>query len=277
MDRLSKSATWLIGDVQGCLKPLEDLLEAIDPTPGRDQLWFLGDLVNRGDGSLEVLKRIVAMDNMADAVLGNHDLHLLAEALGPGTRHSDNAEFQKLLADKHSDELVHWLRHRPLVHWLDEHQTLLLHAGVLPGWGLEKVRQLAGEVEQMLRSDQHPEYFANMYGDKPRKWKKSLKGWPRLRLITNVLTRLRYCDKDGNFTNTCSGPPGTQPKGQIPWFAAPDRKARDTTIAFGHWSALGLLVSDRVIGLDTGAVWGGKLTAIRLEDRRIVQVDGLKR
>ena len=273
----STTRTWLIGDVQGCRKPLETLLETIDPRPGRDTLWFLGDLVNRGDDSLEVLKRIVDLGEVANAVLGNHDLHLLAEALGPDSRHGDNVEFRQLLAHNRADELLHWLRHRPLVHWLGSNQTLLLHAGVLPNWSLKKTRQLAAEVEQVLRGEDYTGFFAHMYGDKPRQWRESLSGWPRLRLITNVLTRLRYCDRRGGFTSTCSGPPGTQPEGQIPWFAMPNRKTRDTTIAFGHWSALGLLVSDHLIGLDTGAVWGGRLTALRLEDRKIVQVAGLNR
>lgn len=269
-------ATWLIGDLQGCRKPLRKLLKIIDPVAGRDQLWFLGDLVNRGGDSFSTLKQVVELGDMANSVLGNHDLHLLAEAHTAPRQHSDNPEFRRLLAHRHADRLIDWLLQRPMAHYLESHDTLLVHAGVLPAWSLKQTLKYAGEVENVLRGDEPGQFFERMYGNRPRRWKADLKGWPRLRLITNTLTRLRYCDLEGRIAYKDKGPPGSQSRGTLPWFAYPKRRLRNTTIAFGHWSALGLMVSDKLIALDTGAVWGGQLSAICLDDREIVQVSGLK-
>lgn len=260
---------WAIGDVQGCLPSLRQLLEHPEITRDADaRFWFCGDLINRGPDSLGTLKTIMALGDRAVCVLGNHDLHLLGVAAGvrsPGK--SDT--FHAILSHPEADTFLDWLRHRPLAHY--EHGHLLVHAGVLPSWTLQQTLALAAEAEQALRSPDWRSRIQNMYGNKPKRWRDELSGSRRLRYIINVLTRMRMCSPDGRLQLRHKGRPVTSDT-VMPWFEVPHRAAADTTIVFGHWSMLGLMLRDRLICLDTGCVWGRELTACRLHDRRLVQV-----
>lgn len=260
---------WAIGDVQGCHRALQMLLAHPDISNDPDaRFWFCGDLVNRGPDSLAALQTVMAMGDRAVTVLGNHDLHLLGVYAGiRGTGKSDT--IQAILDAPDADRYIDWLRHQPLAH--HEYGHLLVHAGVLPQWTVGKTLELAAEVEHALRSDNWPERLSRMYGNKPRIWDDSLQGHKRLRAIINALTRMRLCTADGHMEFKHKGEPEITGV-YMPWFDVPDRKAADTTIVFGHWSALGLLIRPRLLGLDTGCVWGRKLTAVRLHDRKLVQV-----
>jgi bis(5'-nucleosyl)-tetraphosphatase (symmetrical) len=261
---------WVIGDLQGCCAPLAQLLEhpeiAGDATA---RYWFAGDLVNRGPDSLGALRRVKSLGDRAVAVLGNHDLHLLAVAAGirpPGK--SDT--LHKVLAAPDAQDLIDWLRHRPLAHY--ERHHLLVHAGVLPCWDTARTLALAAEVEEALRGPDWRVRLEKMYGNRPVQWKDSYHGGKRMRAIINALTRMRMCDAQGHMELSHKGPPVSD-AGLIPWFDVPGRAiAADDTVVFGHWSALGLLLRPDAICLDTGCVWGGQLSALRLHDRRLVQV-----
>ena len=257
-------ATYAIGDIQGCYDPLRRLLERIQFEPAHDQLWLVGDLVNRGPQSLEVLRFIKALGAAAITVLGNHDLHLLALAEGFGRTHKGDT-LDAVLAAPDRDELLYWLRHQRLA-WL-ENSILLIHAGVLPGWSADAAMRYAREVETALQSPEYREFFACMYGDTPTTWNEALDGIERLRGILNTFTRLRYCTPGGDFDFHHKGAPGTQPAGLLPWFDVPGRASADVTCVFGHWSTLGLINRRDAVALDTGCLWGGQLTAVRLEDR----------
>ncbi|MGZ8216980.1 symmetrical bis(5'-nucleosyl)-tetraphosphatase [Methylomagnum sp.] len=264
-------AIYAIGDVQGCFAELQALLEKLRFDPAQDRLWFTGDLVNRGPRSLETLRCIRGLGEAAVAVLGNHDLHLLAVALGVSkTKHRDT--FGDVLAAPDRDELLDWLRHCPLLH--REGGFYLIHAGLPPQWSAEDAARHAAEVESLLRGDNYGEFFRHMYGDQPDMWSDYLRGWGRLRFITNCLTRLRYCEWDGRVEFKHKGVPGSQPPHLRPWFDVPGRRSVDATIVFGHWSTLGFHAGPGVYGLDTGCLWGGELTALRLdgEDRARVSV-----
>ena len=260
-------AIYAIGDIQGCYDELKQLLKKIQFKDDRDRLWFTGDLVNRGPKSLQALRMIKAMDANATVVLGNHDLHLLATAydhLKPGKKDT----LDEILDAPDREELLHWLRTRPLMHVDPELEVVMLHAGLHPDWSIEQAQSLAHEVETVLQSDDHISFYRHMYGDKPRNWSDKLKGWSRLRYITNIFTRLRYCDDKGKTRLGIKGAPGTQPKDLMPWFEIDTRLSRDSRIIFGHWSTLALLKDYRypnVYPLDTGCLWGGRLTAMRLE------------
>lgn len=256
-------AVYAIGDVQGCYAPLQQLLVRLNFDPARDRLWFTGDLVNRGPQSLEVLRFVRGLGERAICVLGNHDLHLLAlatETARPGKRDT----LDEILRAPDSDELLAWLRSRPLLHHDAALGCTLVHAGLLPPWDLAQAQRLAREAEAVLGGDSYVEFFHHMYGDLPDHWNENLHGFDRLRVIVNAFTRLRYCDLDGNMDLRPKGPPGSQPPDLLPWFQVPGRRSHGLNIIFGHWSALGLWRGDGVIGLDSGCVWDRSLTAVRL-------------
>lgn len=253
-----------IGDVQGCYDELARLLDALRFDPSADQLWFTGDLVNRGPRSLEVLRLVESLGEAAVVVLGNHDLHLLAYGLA-GHRHLKDRDLRALLDAPDGGELLDWLRHRPLLHHREDLGTLLVHAGIAPAWSVGQALGHAREVEQVLRGTEHIAFLADMYGDEPGRWSADLEGMPRLRFITNCLTRMRYCSPDGRLDFADNGPPGSQASGLVPWFEVAGRAAAATRIVFGHWSALGLLQRPGLLGIDTGCVWGRTLTAARMD------------
>jgi bis(5'-nucleosyl)-tetraphosphatase (symmetrical) len=255
-------AVYAIGDVQGCLDPLQRLLERIRFDPARDVLWFTGDLVNRGPASLGVLRLVRALGASAVAVLGNHDLHLLAVAAA-ASKHKARDTFDDVLTAPDCDELLAWLRARPLLYH-DPDLGALVHAGLLPQWDIADARRLAREAETALAADTAG-FFEHMYGDLPDRWREDLSGPPRLRVIVNALTRLRFCDPGGRMDLRPKGAPGEQPSNLLPWFRVPDRRNRGVRVVFGHWSALGRYHGDNVIGLDSGCVWGRTLTAVRLD------------
>ena len=257
-------AIYAIGDVQGCYTPLQELLTRLHFDPARDRLWFTGDLVNRGPQSLEVLRFVKGLGACAVCVLGNRDLHLLAVAAGTAkTKKRDTLD--EILRAPDRDELLHWLRSRPLLYHDSDLGYTLIHAGLLPPWDLAQAQRLAQETEAVLRSDRHQEFFHHMYGDLPDHWNENLRGFDRLRVIVNAFTRLRYCDLDGNMDLRPKGPPGSQPPDLLPWFRVPGRRSRGLKIVFGHWSALGLWQGDGIIGLDSGCLWGRTLSAVRLD------------
>lgn len=260
-------ATYAIGDIQGCFGTLRRLLDRIEFDPGRDRVLLVGDLVNRGPQSAEVLRWAMRNDRAVRAVLGNHDLHLIARALGAvGRKKRDTLE--DVLDARDRDDLIDWLRTRPLVYRENGH--MVVHAGILPGWTADDAERLAGEVEEALQSKDAGRLLESL-GAPPQRWSEKLRGMDRLRVILQALTRIRTCTSEGVPCLEFSGPPGEAPAGCRPWFAAPGRKEKDVTVVFGHWAALGLHLGPRSIGLDTGAVWGNKLTAIRLKDRTIYQ------
>ncbi len=255
---------YAIGDVQGCYEPLQRLLEAIQFDPRRDQLWFAGDLVNRGPDSLETLRFVKSLGDAAITVLGNHDLHLLAAANKPVSVNSKKALDQVLTAPDRID-LIEWLRHRPLLH--NDSGFCLIHAGLAPQWDFEQAKQMAREVEQALQGYHYPSVLKAMYGDTPNLWSPDLSGMARLRFIINCFTRMRYCSKDGRLDFDHNGPPGSQPRHLVPWFQAPERKSEVIKIVFGHWSSLGFYAGDNCYGIDTGCLWGGQLTALKLAEQ----------
>lgn len=259
-------ATYAIGDLQGCFAPLKKLLEAIAYDESRDRLWFTGDLVNRGTESLETLRFVKSLGDRAVTVLGNHDLHLLSLAAGFAKKREDDT-LDDILEAPDRDELLTWLRMRSMTHREDEY--LLVHAGLLPSWSVKQAQELAAEVEEALHGRKYEEFLERLYGSKPDRWDRSLRGIDRLRVIVNAMTRMRFCTADGVMEFKTKGEADAPPQGFMPWFEVPGRASADTSIIFGHWSALGLLLRRNLLALDTGCVWGGQLTAVRLEDRRV--------
>jgi len=257
-------AVFAIGDIQGCHEDLMRLLERIHFDAGEDQLWFAGDLVNRGPDSLGVLRFVKDLGDAAVSVLGNHDLHLLAVAAGTASRRKSDT-LDELLASPQRDEYLDWLRHRPLLHHDEALGFTLVHAGLPPQWDLRQAAACAQELEAALRGAEHLEFFRQMYGDEPRHWDPGLTGIPRLRFIVNCFTRLRYCTAAGDLDLKSKGPPGSQPEGYLPWFQVPGRASAGLHLLFGHWSSLGDIAAHNVYPLDTGCVWGGRLTALRLD------------
>lgn len=253
---------YAIGDVQGCYDELQALLDRVRFDPAQDQLWFAGDLVNRGPDSLKVLRFV--RDSGSVTVLGNHDLHLLASAYIPRYRKHRDTLKQVHDADD-GEELLDWLHRQPLLHHDPHSGYTLIHAGLPPQWDLAQASACAREVESVLRGEDYRHFFEVMYGDEPAVWSDTLRGRDRLRFIVNCFTRLRYCDRHGRLALQEKGPPGTQPPGFRPWFAWPQRKSRDMQILFGHWSTLGAYDGDGVHALDTGCLWGGSLTAFRVD------------
>ena len=255
--------TYVIGDLQGCQLKLTELLERIRAVCPQPKFIFVGDLVNRGPSSLATLREVRALGDTANMVLGNHDLHLLAVAHGIRKQHPSDT-LDDILAAPDRDELLDWLRCQPMA--LLENNHLLVHAGVVPQWTAEQTIALAREVETVLRGPDWVEFLRQMYGNTPARWEDSLAGADRLRCIVNALTRIRFCTPDSK------GAEAALP-GYLPWFDIPGRKSEDTTVVFGHWSTLGLTLRPNLISLDTGCLWGGKLTAVCLEDRSVIQVD----
>jgi len=262
--------TYAIGDIQGCYDKLLRLLEALRFDPSRDRLWLVGDLVNRGPNSLETLRFVKDLGNRAITVLGNHDLHLLAVAAG-NTRQAKKSNLDAVLQASDRDELLGWLRTRPLIHFDARKNFALIHAGLPPQWDLRQALSCAREVEAVLRGPDWLDFLHAMYGDEPTCWSSTLSGMDRLRFITNCFTRLRFCDSDGTLALKEKGAPGSQPPGYMPWFAVPDRASRDTRIIFGHWSTLGYAVGHNTWALDTGCVWKGRLTAIRVRKNKPIE------
>jgi bis(5'-nucleosyl)-tetraphosphatase (symmetrical) len=254
-------ALYLIGDVQGCDSALGRLLEKIDFSPSRDTLYMLGDLVNRGPDSAAVLRRLMRFGASAKCLLGNHDLSLLAVAHGRRAPHRNDTMDKVLLAPDRG-ELIEWLRQQRMA--IHAHGLLMVHGGVLPQWDLMQTLLLAAEVESELRGPGLVDFLSQMYGNEPAKWDDSLKGPERLRVIVNALTRLRFCTPEGVMDLKASGGLHDAPPGYLPWFDVPGRKTAGNTIAFGHWSTLGYLRRPDIVSLDTGCVWGGCLSALRL-------------
>ncbi len=259
--------TYAIGDIQGCADELGRLLDLLRFDPSRDRLWFAGDLVNRGPGSLEVLRLVHSLDACSVVVLGNHDLHLLA--LGEGnTKHAKKSNLGAVLEAPDRDQLLHWLRHRPLMHHDASRGFTLVHAGLAPQWSLAQALAHARELESVLRGPDYRDYLFAMYGNEPARWSPDLAGMERLRFITNCLTRVRYCTADGTLALKEKGTLATRPKSLIPWFHCPGRQTREERIIFGHWSSLGYWARDNVWGIDSGCLWGGHLTALRVRRRQ---------
>lgn len=260
--------TYAIGDIQGCCDEFETLLDRLEFDPARDRLWLVGDLVNRGPRSLDVLRKVKALGSAAITVLGNHDLHLLAAALTPSEQLKPQDTLGPIFTAPDRDELLDWLRHQPLLHLDAALGYTMIHAGLPPQWDLELAQSCARELEAALRDDDRcMELFAHMYGDRPNRWSDKLRGVERLRFITNCLTRLRYCRADGSLELKFKGRIEDAPRGILPWFRAPDRKSSELRIVCGHWSALGYHDADGVLSIDTGCVWGAKLCAVRLDQR----------
>lgn len=267
--------TYAIGDLQGCAHEAQVLLNRIvEDAPEGARIIFVGDLINRGPESLTALRKVAAMargGGRVEALLGNHDLHLLAVACG-AQKLSASDTLDEILAAPDRAELIAWLRQRPLA--LMEKGHLLVHAGVLPQWSAQQVLALAGEVEAVLRGPQWQEFLGQMYGNTPDRWDDSLSGMARLRCIVNALTRMRLCSPEGVMDfkqkESAGAPEGSD---LLPWFDLPGRKSAGTPIVFGHWSALGVLHRPDVVGLDSGCVWGGRLTAVCLDTRALIDVD----
>jgi bis(5'-nucleosyl)-tetraphosphatase (symmetrical) len=257
-------AVYAIGDIQGCGAAFEALLKKLHFRESRDRLWLVGDLVNRGPDSLGVLRRVITLGRSVTCVLGNHDLHLLATVAGERDL-SPADTFGEVLAAPDAGELVDWLRHRPLMHYDASTKHVLVHAGLPPAWTVTQARAQAREVEGLLRGRRWRASLRTMYGNQPSSWSRKLGREDRRRYTINALTRMRYCDRRGRLDFGESGPPGSQPKGLVPWFDFPERRSRGAHIVFGHWAALGLMRRTDVTGLDSGCVWGGCLTAVRLD------------
>ncbi|GAB3109372.1 symmetrical bis(5'-nucleosyl)-tetraphosphatase [Aestuariicella hydrocarbonica] len=266
-------ATYAVGDLQGCLEPLQCLLNKVQFNDDRDQLWLVGDLVNRGPQSLETLQFLYERRDNVVAVLGNHDLHLLAVAYGHRLP-SDSDTLDDILITKKSERLFRWLRQLPLLHTDDKLGFTMVHAGIPPQWTLNKAQKRAREVEAILQSYLFDEFLSHMYGNQPAIWDGKLKGPDRWRIITNYFTRMRFCDSQGRLELQAKSGASKAPKGFAPWFSHPKRKTRDDKIIFGHWAALeGYTGTENVYALDSGCVWGGHMTMFRLEDEHYFYCD----
>jgi len=266
-------AHYAIGDIQGCHREFCQLLDLIGFAPAQDRLWLVGDLVNRGPESLAVLREIKAMGDTAVTVLGNHDLHLLTVAAGHRRPHRSDT-LAPILVAPDRDELIAWLCARPLVAIEGEH--LLVHAGLLPQWTPATALMVSREVQAMLGSAESHAFLRALYGDEPRQWRDTLSGFDRLRVAVNACTRLRFCQENGTMDFGEKRGPAHTPGGYQPWYAHEHRRSARLTIVCGHWSTLDLLLAPNVLMLDSGCLWGGSLTAIRLDDRRVFQVPSLQ-
>ena len=262
---MNTMALYMIGDVQGCNSALQRLLNKISFSPSRDTLYFLGDLVNRGPDSAGVLRRLMGFGASAQCLLGNHDLHLLAASVG-ARRPSRKDTLGNVLDAPDREAMLAWLRQQHMAFLLEQqHQSVLMvHAGVLPGWTASQTLALAGEFEAVLRGPDLSDFLHQMYGNSPNQWDDALQGIDRLRMIVNALTRLRFCTAEGVMEFETSDGAHAAPVGYLPWYEVPGRKTRDITVAFGHWSTLGWLGRDDLFALDSGCVWGGHLSALKL-------------
>jgi bis(5'-nucleosyl)-tetraphosphatase (symmetrical) len=261
-------ATYAIGDIQGCHTTLLRLVERLRFDPARDRLWLVGDLVNRGPGSLEVLRWAKAQGTSVVVVLGNHDLYLLARVFAAAKKKTRDT-LENVMTAPDRDELVAWLRTRPLIHHEGAH--VLVHAGLHPSWSVAEAESFAREGETMLRGEGAAEFFGSAHYTRPPVWTPSLQGLARIGGIVATLTRLRTCTTMGAPAYEFAGPPRSAPPGFLPWFTTPGRKSRDATVIFGHWAALGLHIEPGIVGLDSGCVYGNRLTAWRLEDEEVIQ------
>lgn len=263
-------STYAVGDVQGCYDSLVHLLDTVGFDRSVDQLWLVGDLVNRGTQSLAVLRFAAALGPAAVTVLGNHDIHLLMVAAGlTPLRKSDT--FSDVLDAPDRTELLDWLRRQPLLH--AEGAYVMVHAGIPPCWSIEEASAVARDTERQLTGPGYLDFFAELYGNMPDRWNPTLSGFPRARFAVNAFTRMRLVGAEGELEFSHKGPLTRAPKGFVPWFESPRRMPLGSTVLFGHWSALGLVDTGEVLGLDTGCVWGRQLTALRLEDRRLFAID----
>jgi bis(5'-nucleosyl)-tetraphosphatase (symmetrical) len=262
---------YLVGDLQGCCDAFERLLAHIDFSPSRDRLWLLGDLVNRGPASLATLRRLQALGSAATCLLGNHDLHLLAVAAGVRPEHRSDT-LRDILDAPDRDALIDWVRQRPLA--AESNGWLLVHAGIVPQWDRAQTLQLAAEVHDLLRGPDLAAFLQVMYGNEPSRWDDTLQGPDRWRFVINVLTRIRFCSADGRLDFKAKEGADAAPPGCTPWFDVPGRRSADQPIAFGHWSTLGLINRPDLLALDTGCLWGGQLSAARVDSgrREILQV-----
>ena len=267
-------ATYAIGDIQGCYDDLLRLLEKIRFDPRTDQLWFCGDIINRGPKSLETIRYIKSLGESAITVLGNHDLHFLAVAFVTD-RPSKHDTFNDILQADDRDELVDWLRCQKIFHHDPELNISMVHAGLPPHWTISDAVKHAKELENILCSDESTEFFRHMYGNQPSQWNDALKGWDRYRFITNVFTRMRFCNNEGRPDFKFKGDIGTQPEHLTPWFMHRNRLTKEDEIIFGHWSTLNNVKSEKVHAIDTGCLWGGQLTALKIEknSRALISID----
>ena len=263
-------STYAIGDVQGCYDPLMRLLERAGYDERRDRLWFVGDLVNRGPQSLETVRFVKGLGEGAVSVLGNHDLALLVVAEGIAKPHRGDT-FQDILNSPDRDELLSWLRHQKLMH--ADGSWAMVHAGLLPQWTIAQALALAREVEAALQGPAHRDFLKHLYGNQPLRWRDDLEGYDRLRIIVNAMMRMRLATPDGTLEFSHKTGLANAPAGYLPWYDLPGRASRGTAVIFGHWAALGLILREDVVCLDSGCVWGRSLSALRLEDRRITQCD----
>jgi len=247
---------------------LQELVDYISFNPKKDQIWFVGDLVNRGPKSLETLRWVKSLGTSAVTVLGNHDLHLLAAHAGVKEIRATSSLHSVLQAEE-INELINWLRKQPLMIYNKKLKFAMVHAGLAPQWSIKDAVNYSKEVQVVLKSRKYKEFLYNMYGDQPDHWDGRLKGWNRLRTITNFMTRVRYCTNKGVMSFTEKGPPGSQNSKMKPWFEISSRKSQDTTIVFGHWSTLGYVNDCNIIATDSGCLWGGMLTAIKLEQESL--------
>lgn len=266
-------AVYAIGDIQGCYDELRRLLDAINFSPSQDIVWFAGDLVNRGPKSLKTLRFVKSLGDSAISVLGNHDLHALA--VHAGFKKDKHDSLKKLMQAPECDEIMDWLRQLPLIHHETQYGFTMVHAGLSPAWDLSLALSLGDELHQVLAGEHYREFLQHMYGDEPVYWDDNLKGWDRLRYICNCFTRIRYCEKNGALNLNEKGRPGTQAQSLYPWFDLTNPPSSTQKIIFGHWSTLGYYQQNGFFGLDSGCLWGAKLTALQLdvEHYPITQID----
>lgn len=269
-------ATYAIGDIQGCYKELILLLDLIKYDTKQDQLWFTGDLVNRGPQSLDVLRFVKSLPDSTICTLGNHDLHLLAVGYEVAEKRKKDT-FDDVLKAPDCEDLLKWLRCLPLMHHDIAKKFILVHAGIYPFWNLQEASQYANEVETVLQGKAFFDYLHHLYGNKPKTWRNNLRRFSRLRFITNAFTRMRFCDPDGKLDLTSKGTIADAPKGYLPWFQITNPALHQYRIIFGHWAALeGSCANPNIYAIDTGCVWGGSLTALRLEDQKLFSVRAKK-
>ncbi|TRZ96584.1 MAG: symmetrical bis(5'-nucleosyl)-tetraphosphatase [Rhodocyclaceae bacterium] len=263
-------AIYAIGDIQGCFREFQQLLTAIAFDRTCDRLWLVGDLVNRGPQSLEVMRFVKDLGDAAVTVLGNHDLHLIMLAEGKSRLREDDT-LGPILAAPDREELLAWLRAQPLIHAENGH--VMVHAGLLPQWSVPQALALGGEVESALRDRNFRKFLGHMWGSDPNAWRDDLTGWDRLRVIVNAMTRMRFCTPEGVMEFRTKGETAGAPPGYLPWFEVPDRKSSGQVLITGHWSALGLKLTPNLLALDSGCLWGGHLSAVRLDNRAVFQVE----
>jgi len=263
-------ATYAVGDIQGCFEEFRQLLKTIGFDRSSDRLWLVGDLVNRGPQSLEVMRLVRSLGDAAVTVLGNHDLHLLMLAEGKSRLRQDDT-LGPILEAPDRGELLAWLRARPMIH--AENGYVMVHAGLLPQWSVTQALALGAEVEAALRARKFRKFLGRMWGSEPKAWRDDLAGWDRLRVIVNAMTRMRFCTPEGVMEFSTKGETASAPPGYLPWFEVPERQSAGQILITGHWSALGLKLTTNLLALDSGCLWGGHLSAVRLDDRAVFQVE----